>query len=288
MTLAAPKDSQAVRLPQDGVTRLVQRLEWDFGRTRAPSEGTMAHQFLLDALDRGEYRAMTVWPTVAEPWGVCYVGAGGLVVPAGLPEAAEPLASAARGSSWRVLVGDLTIGEAIVDQAGSGLFRRRPYAREQRLMVADGPVAAPHPVGLRRADPADIDRLTEFACDLHVEDHMGPPLSRGGRASVQQRVRNSVRRGASWVVDVDGHVVAKIDVSIESRRRGAQLAGVFVDRDWRGGGVARRAIAQLTNRLFEAGLPCVTLHVRAHNVPALRAYEAAGFEQRRRWLLALR
>lgn len=289
MTLAAPKDPQAVRLPQDGVTRLMQRLEWDFGRVRASAEGTMAHQFLLDALDRGEYRAMTVWPTVAEPRGACYVGAGGLVVPAGLPDAADPLATAVRGSSWRVLVGDLTIGEAIVDQAGAGLFRRRPYAREQRLMVVDSVVAAVfQPVGLRRADPSDVDRLTEFACDLHVEDQMGPPLSRGGRASVQQRVRNSVRRGASWVVDIDGRVVAKIDVSIESRRRGAQLAGVFVDHQWRGGGIARRAIAQLTNRLLEAGLPCVTLHVRADNVPALRAYEAAGFEQRRRWVLALR
>ena len=289
MTLAAPKDAHPVRLPRDGVARLMHRLEWDFGRARTSAEGTTAHQFLLDALDRGEYRAMTVWPTVAEPRGASYVGAGGLVVPAGLPDAAGPLAMAVRGSSWRVLVGDLTMGEAIVDEAASGLFRRRPYAREQRLMVADGPAAAElEPTGLRRADAADVDRLAEFACDLHVEDKMGPPLTRGGRASVQQRVRNGVRRGTSWVVEIDGDVVAKIDVSIESRRRGAQLAGVFVDPRWRGRGIARRSIAQLTTRLLEAGLPHVTLHVRADNVAALRAYEAAGFEQRRRWLLALR
>jgi predicted GNAT family acetyltransferase len=105
---------------------------------------------------------------------------------------------------------------------------------------------------------------------------------------VQQRVATSIRREASWVIEFDGQVAAKIDVSIESRRRGAQLAGVYVDRRWRSRGLARRGIADLSNRLLRAGMPCVTLHVRADNIPALRAYEAAGYVQRRRWLLALR
>jgi len=289
VTLAASPGPQAVRLPPDGVARLAQRLEHDFGRVDTPTEGVVAHQFLLDALDRGEYRAMTVWPTAEEPQGVCYVGAGGLIVPGGVPGSASPLAAAVRSSGWRVLVGDLDIGRAIVDDAGTGLFRRRPYAREQRLMVADQrPPAPPGGGGLRRASSSDLDVLTEFACGLHVEDHMGPPLSRGGRSSVRQRVSAGIRRGTSWVVEADGRVVAKIDVSIESGRRGAQLAGVYVEASWRGRGVARRGIAALTTRLLDAGMPFVTLHVRADNTPAIHAYEAAGFAQRRRWLLALR
>jgi ribosomal protein S18 acetylase RimI-like enzyme len=289
MTLAASPGGQAVRLPRDGVSRLTASLEHDFGRAADTAEGTCAHQFLLDALDRGEHHSMTVWPSPQDPLGVCHIGAGGLVVPGGLPEAAAPLAAAVRGSGWRVLVGDLTIGDAIVDAAASGLFRRRPYAREQRLMVADRPTAMT--VGdavLRRAASDDVDVLTEFAAGLHVEDQMGPPLSRGGRSSVRQRVASSVRRGSSWVLESGGGVVAKIDVSIESRRRGAQLAGVYVDRRWRGRGLARRGIAALTAHLLESGMPCVTLHVRADNIAAIRAYEAAGFVQRRRWLLALR
>lgn len=289
MTLAASQDPQAVRLPRDGIARLVQRLETDFGRAESSVEGVVAHQFLLDALDRGEHRAMTVWPTPQEPQGVCYVGAGGLIVPGGVPAAARPLAAGVRTSGWRVLVGDLEIGQAIVEDTGAGLFRRRPYAREQRLMVADRPPPAPPDGGgLRRAASSDLDLLTEYACGLHVEDEMGPPLSRGGRSSVRQRVSNSIRRGSSWVVETDGRVVAKIDVSIESRRRGAQLAGVFVDGPWRGQGVARRGVAALTTRLLGAGMPFVTLHVRADNTAAIHAYEAAGFAQRRRWLLALR
>jgi len=289
VTLAASPGPQAVRLPPDGVARLAQRLEHDFGRVDTPTEGVVAHQFLLDALDRGEYRAMTVWPTAEEPQGVCYVGAGGLIVPGGVPGSASPLAAAVRSSGWRVLVGDLEIGRAIVDDAGTGLFRRRPYAREQRLMVAEQrPPAPPGGGGLRRASSSDLDVLTEFACGLHVEDHMGPPLSRGGRSSVRQRVSAGIRRGTSWVVEADGRVVAKIDVSIESGRRGAQLAGVYVEASWRGRGVARRGIAALTTRLLDAGMPFVTLHVRADNTPAIHAYEAAGFAQRRRWLLALR
>ncbi len=289
MTLAASHDPRAARLDRDRVASLTYELEHDFGRTSTRSEGIVAHQFLLDALDRGEHRTMTVWPPSGQPQGVCYVGPGGLLVPGGLPDAAEPLAEAVRSSGWRVLVGDLTIGERIVNDAGAGLFRRRPYAREQRLMVAERGVApASGDVGLRRAVAGDVEWLTDFACGLHVEDQMGPPLSRSGRSSVRQRVISSVRRGASWVVEQEGQVVAKIDVSIESRRRGAQLAGVYVDRRWRGRGLARRAIAELTGRLRAAGYPAVTLHVRADNAAAIHAYEAAGFVRRRNWVLALR
>lgn len=288
MTVAASSDPQAGRLNREGVEQLTQLLEDDFGRATQPFEGVAANQFLLDALDRGEHRSMSVWPGDA-PAGVCYVGAGGLVVPAGLPEAAQALAAAVRPSGWRILVGDLTLGEAIVEQSGAGLFRRRPYAREQRLMVLDTTaVPAEHSSGLRRARLGDLERLTDFACGLHVEDQMGPPLSRSGRSAVQQRVAASIKRGSSWTIERRGRPVGKIDVAIESRRRGAQLAGVFVDAHERGRGLARRAIAELAHRLIRAGMPCVTLHVRADNMPAMHAYEAADFIQRRRWLLALR
>ena len=288
MSVAASSE-RAARLGREGVAQLMHLLEVDFGRAVQPGEGVSVNQFLLDALDRGEHRAMTVYPA-DEPVGVCYVGSGGLVVPAGQPSAAQPLAAAVRSSGWRVLVGDLAVGEVIVDQSSAGLFRRRPYAREQRLMTTDAlTVSGDHCAGLRRAVMGDLERLTDFACGLHVEDQMGPPLSRSGRAAVQQRVATSIRRETSWVVEVEGgQVAAKIDVSIESRRRGAQLAGVFVDRRWRGRGVARRGIADLSRRLLQAGMPCVTLHVRVDNAPAIRAYEAAGYIQRRRWLLALR
>jgi ribosomal protein S18 acetylase RimI-like enzyme len=288
MSVAASSESRAARLGRDGVAQLVLLLEQDFGRAAQPGEGVSVNQFLLDALDRGEHRAMTVYPA-DEPVGVCYVGSGGLVVPAGQPTAAQPLAAAVRTSGWRVLVGDLAVGEVIVEQSSAGLFRRRPYAREQRLMTTDAStVSGDRCEGMRRAVMGDLERLTDFACGLHVEDQMGPPLSRSGRSAVQQRVATSIRRQTSWVVEAEGHVAAKFDVSIESRRRGAQLAGVYVDRRWRGRGLARRGIADLSRRLLQAGMPCVTLHVRADNVPAIRAYEAAGYTQRRRWLLALR
>jgi uncharacterized protein len=288
MSVAASSESRAARLGREGVAQLVLLLEQDFGRAAQPGEGVSVNQFLLDALDRGEHRAMTVYPA-DEPVGVCYVGSGGLVVPAGQPTAAQPLATAVRASGWRVLVGDLAVGEVIVEQSSAGLFRRRPYAREQRLMTTDAStVSGDRCEGMRRAVMGDLERLTDFACGLHVEDQMGPPLSRSGRSAVQQRVATSIRRQTSWVVEVEGHVAAKFDVSIESRRRGAQLAGVYVDRRWRGRGLARRGIADLSRRLLQAGMPCVTLHVRADNVAAIRAYEAAGYTQRRRWLLALR
>ena len=113
-------------------------------------------------------------------------------------------------------------------------------------------------------------------------------MSRGARSAVQQRVAAGIRRGTTWTIERRGRPVAKFDVSIHSRRGGAQLAGVFVDPTERGRGLARRGIADLAHRLVREGMPCVTLHVRADNLAAIRAYAGAGFDQRRRWLLALR
>jgi hypothetical protein len=104
MSIAASPESRAARLGREGVAQLAHLLEHDFGRATHPGEGVSVNQFLLDALDRGEHRAMTVYPADA-PLGVCYVGSGGLVVPAGH-------ASTAAGR-----------GAAVVGLAGPG---RRP------------------------------------------------------------------------------------------------------------------------------------------------------------------
>jgi uncharacterized protein len=261
-------------------------LETDFGRR--PRSGGIAHQFLLEALDRGEHDRFAVWPD-RSPVAVIYVGQTGTIVPAGDPAGAPALAEVADDTAWRVLIGDEPIAAAIAEHASRGLFKRRANAREQRFMVGERvPATVASPAGLRPALLDDLPAVTVFACALHVEDRMGPPIPRSGRAGVRARMRESILRGGTWVIEREGRLVGKVDLSIRSALRGAQIAGVYIEDAWRGQGIAGGCVAAISRNLLDEGLPAVTLHVRADNGPALRAYSRAGFVDWGAWLLAIR
>lgn len=282
-----PTSAQAARLEAHALGGVTTALTTDFGRRNAP-DGMLANQVLLDALDRGEWRRFLVWPP-QEPAAVLYVSSTGTLVPAGDPKGGPALAAAAEKTGWRVLVGDGPLGWALLEGNPRGVFRRRPSAREQRLMTVSGrPPDVDEPAGFRRATAGDVDRLTDLACRLHVEDRMGPPISRSALPGVRSRMTNSVAQGLTFVVERHGEVVAKLDLSLRSRRRGAQIAGVYVAAASRGQGLGGGAVGTLARQLLADGLPGVTLHVRADNRPAIAAYRRAGFRDGGEWLLALR
>ncbi|MBA3373593.1 MAG: GNAT family N-acetyltransferase [Euzebyaceae bacterium] len=279
--------SEAVRLEPQAVGGVVDALSSDFGR-RDGVGGVLANQVLLDALDRGERQRFLVWPPF-QPAAVLYVSPTGTLAPAGDPRGGAALAAAAEKTGWRVLVGDAPLGRALLEVHPRGVFRRRPSAREQRLMTVSGGAAdVEEPAGFRRAIAGDVDRLTELACRLHVEDRMGPPISRSALPGVRSRMANSVAQGMTFVVERHGEVVAKLDLSLRSRRRGAQIAGVYVAAASRGQGLAGAAVGTLARQLLADGLPGVALHVRADNHPAIAAYRRAGLRDSGAWLLALR
>lgn len=282
----APAPTRAARLGRVDVARVVQLLERDFGRL-PDREWAYTNHYLLDALDRGEYNRFVVWPG-HEPIAVLYVGTTGTVMPAGDAAAARAFTEPAEQAGWRILIGDFPITQAMLEQSTKTVFRRRVSARQQRFMIATESPSAGKPPGFRLATSSDVDRLTDFACQLHVEDRMGPPISRSGRAAVRFRMAESIAAKLTWVVDRGGIPVAKIDVSLRSQRRGAQVAGVFVQPEWRNRGIAAAALSALARHLLDQGLPVVSLHVRSDNIAAVAAYDRAGFRDECSWLLALR
>lgn len=288
--MTATPTTRSVRRLRAADVPEVSRALTDARSPLTPAGGWVANQMLLDALDRGEHARFVAWPASfgGAPAGLVYIGSGGTVVPAGLPEAGPPLAEALDRIGWRVLIGDAPLAQALVEVAARGLFRRTPRAREQRFMVAAEDSRADPRVPVRGANPDDVPTLTEFACALHVEDQMGPPISRSGREAVQERMRDSVLRGLTWVAHHQGRPIAKVDLSLRSRQRGAQIAGVYVDPAWRGRGVGTAIVAAVVAQLRAAGAPAVSLHVRSDNGPAIAAYRRAGFIDRGPWLLALR
>lgn len=279
---AAPTRPQARRVDPELAPQVQAWLTGDPSR-----DGVLAHQHLLDALDRGDYARVLVWPGDT-PRAAAYAAPSGTLIVAGDPDGGEALSAAASEQGWRVLLGDAALGRAILAASGRTVLRRRPRAREQRLMGTRAPAALDPPPGLRLARGDDEDAATELAARLHVEDRMGPPLSRSARMGVAGRLRESIGRGDTWIVEVGGEVVAKVDVALANPRWGAQLAGVYVVEPWRGRGIAARAVATIARELVAQGMPGVTLHVRADNTAGLRAYARAGFADVAVWALALR
>lgn len=284
---AAPTDDRILIVDHRTASRAIAFLE------RPPQGGDdvdaiLRHQQILDALDRHEYRRVVLWPD-QEPAAVAHLASTGTLVVAGEESGGRSIGAYLAGSGWRVLLGDLALSSAIVAATPKGLRRRGISAREQRFMALRCPAEIAEPVGFRLAGQSDLETVTDMACRLHVEDRMGPPLSRVAQAGVAQRMRSSIARSLTWVVDGEGvGPVAKVDVSLWSRVRGGQIAGVYVDERWRGRGIAAGAVAAVSRRLLANGLPGVTLHVRADNVAGRKAYARAGFVDQGAWLLALR
>ncbi len=274
-------------LPQD-LGEVIRAVESDFGRL---PEGLWdpRHHYLLHALDRREVDRFVIWGDDATR-AVAHIGPTGTVVTAGWAEAATDLSEYVERARWRILIGDEAITGGVLRASQRSFFRRRPTSRIQRFMVLDRESQVPgEPLtGFRRGWRHDLDVLEEFACRLHVEDEMGTPLTGSSRAGVRQRMADSVDRGTTWVVQRDRHVVAKLDLSLHSGRRGAQISGVYVRSDHRGQGICRGMVTTLCAQLLDDGLPVVSLHVRDDNEPAIQAYSRAGFLPRGRWVLALR
>jgi ribosomal protein S18 acetylase RimI-like enzyme len=290
---ATPARDRVRRLEADQVARTTALLERDFDRppqvSRAGSPA-LPNAVLLDALDNGEHHRFLLWPG-DEPVALLFASGTGTLVPAGDPAAVPALAEPAERIGWRVLIGDARISQGLLDALPGGVFRRRIRAREQRFMAYEAGEELPPgdaPEGFRRARARDLEPLVDFACRLHVEDLMGPPIARTSRGGVRARMQETIDRGTTFVVERGGVAVAKADLSLRSRRRGAQIAGVYVDAAVRGQGIATGLIRSLVRMLTAEGIPSVSLHVRADNAPAIAAYARAGMSDRGSWVLALR
>ena len=254
----------------------------------APAGGAARHVFALSAIE--SYGAEPVrLATDDERWAAAIVFPGRLLVPCGDAEAIVEAGTPAR--RWRLLVGDLDAGDAVLSRTGNdgGLI-----VHDQRFLTVDPDrvpteTELPDP-GVRRAEEADLGRLAELAVRLHVDDRFGPHPGRAGLRGYRDRLEATVRQGLVYCVGPVGAPILKLERSVSSRRWGVQLAGIVVDPEVRGQGLGKAAVAAAVRAALLEGPPdrLVSLHVRAENAPALAAYAAAGFVDREAWRLAVR
>lgn len=248
-----------------------------------PAGGAVRHLYPLAVLE--EQGAAAVWTArQGGRWAACVVLPGRVVVPCG-----DATVIAAAGSPvrrWRLVVGDAAAVDALVGTPPPGV-----RVHTQRLMRVDPARVPPAEVlpdpGLRLAELGDVAALAELAVQLHVDDRFGPDPGPSGYHGYRDRLAGAVRQGRVWCVGPRGAPVLKIERSAWSARYGVQLSGICVRRGERGRGLGRAAVAAAIRQALSLGRP-ITLHVRADNAPALRAYRAAGFVDVEEWRLAVR
>jgi uncharacterized protein len=251
--------------------------------------GAVRHMFALSCLDARGTDIVRVAGDGAERWALAVVHPGRVLVPCG---DAEVIAAAGPPTRrWRLLVGDVAAAAPLTDEGAAPsdaiVHRQRFFTVEPTRVPDESELPDP---GLRRAEPADVEALGHLAVQLHVDDEFGPDPGRSGLRGYRDRMQRSVAQGLVWVVGPVGAPVCKLERSVSSTRWGVQLAGIVVEAQQRGTGIGRGAVAAAVRGALREGgeSRAVSLHVRAANRPAHRAYEAAGFVDREEWRLAVR
>lgn len=80
-------------------------------------------------------------------------------------------------------------------------------------------------------------------------------------------------------VDVNGNIAGMCELGAIDRRNGiASLCRIFVDKNFRGKGIAEMMIRKLINFAFsELNIMRIELNVYTYNTPAFKCYEKLGF-----------
>ncbi len=130
-----------------------------------------------------------------------------------------------------------------------------------------------HQISLRDATPADIDGL--YALDLLCFD---APF----RFDLRSMRRYAASPGAIVIVAEIADEIAGFIIVNPARRRSlhsAYITTLDVHPGHRRHGIARQLLAEAERRAAQTGATYMQLHVHTGNLPAIRFYESAGYQQ---------
>lgn len=150
------------------------------------------------------------------------------------------------------------------------------FALERDTWAARQPAAHPTALHTRRARLDELDAVFLASARMHLEETGENPLDIDP-AAFRQHVRQRIEAGRCFVcVDPQRRLLFKADLSALSTR-GAQIAGVYTAPQFRGQGIATRAIFDICRQLFEGSVRRVTLYVNDENHAAQQVYRKVGF-----------
>lgn len=164
---------------------------------------------------------------------------------------------------------EITEGELQVDEP-EGLYR---------LALADLRVPEPLASGAvrgRRGVRRDLPILARWRADYMVEALGNDPGAENDAAARASEER-AIERGTVWILEdgADPVAMAGFNATLPDL---VQLGGVWTPRHRRGRGYARAAVAACLRDAAAEGKTMAVLFTGDENVPAVRAYQALGFE----------
>ncbi|NYJ74162.1 MULTISPECIES: GNAT family N-acetyltransferase [Allobranchiibius] len=156
----------------------------------------------------------------------------------------------------------------------------RSIRPEQPMMaVTTSPRAVGRPMDprVRLAREDELDLVMPASAHMFTAEIGYPPYV-GSDQDYRRMVRGLIRAGHTYVISEGGRIIFKADVG--SLAFGvAQIQGVWVAPQARGHGIAEPAMNAVVQHVQDHLAPDVTLYVNSYNEPALRTYQATGFEE---------
>lgn len=208
-------------------------------------------------------------------------GDGGLVVPSAVPSAAEAVEVAAiaqhlakRGRvHLRACVGEREAVEAVLRHLAAEVRPRTCLVQRLFKVSADdlGPFTNPT---LRPAVEEDVPQLLPMAAAC-VKELLGRDPREEDPEGFEARVLQRVRGRRTYVLEVDGRLVFKIDVGSLSQH-GAELEGLYTVPDQRRRGHATLSLGQICRHLLSS-IPRLTLRVDEANPSFAGVVRKVGF-----------
>jgi len=142
----------------------------------------------------------------------------------------------------------------------------------------------------RRAVPADLEALMRLQADFYREDGYVHRIAAARDAWTM--LLGNERLGEAWLVDSTkpqagaiGYVVVTFSFSLEFLGRDAFVDELFVEREWRGQGLGRKALVVAETICRNAGVRALHLEMEHGKQAAARLYRAWGFVDHRRALM---
>jgi GNAT superfamily N-acetyltransferase len=208
--------------------------------------------------DRAPFRYVGRFTEAGELAAALFVGGeGGLVVPSA--SALSDVADIGRSLKGTVRLGACMGERALVDALVLQLGSPPRFSRSQKLfsVSADdlGPFTNPN---LRQATAADLPQLVPLAAAGVAEVLERDPLAEDPEGFAA-RVRQRATSGRTYVLELEGRLVFKVDVGSRSQH-GADLEGAYTLPEARRRGHATLCLGQIS-RFLLSSLPRLTLRV---------------------------
>ena len=213
----------------------------------------------------------------------CHVGAN-LVPVQATAEDARAFAERAmsKGRMASTVVGPHAAVEAFWQAVSTTWSTPREIRWQQpHLEIAGPPLVAADP-RVRRTTRQDMAQLYPACVAMYTEEVGLSPETGGSGDLYRARVTQLVSRGWSFARFDEGRLVFKAEVACASPAA-AQIQGVWVPPERRGGGLAESGMAAVVDIVRREIAPTVSLYVNEWNEPARRAYRAVGFAETARF-----